>query len=200
MKIVFATYNQHKFEEAKLIFEKECPNIELISLNNFEKISEPIEDGKSFRENAIIKAKYYYSKINLPLISDDSGLVVDALGGAPGIFSARYSINTKFEQERVDKGNIERLLFEMEKIDNRTAHFACSTIYFDGKNVIEGYGQVNGEIARSTKGNDGFGYDPIFIVDGYNQTFGELDSNIKNDISHRANAIKELSIKLKTIS
>lgn len=203
MKIVFATRNKHKYEEAKLIFKKECPFIELISLNEIDKerkIEEPIEDGKSFFENALIKAKYYYQKLNLPVISDDSGLVVDVLDGAPGIFSARFSIGTPFEQEKIDKGNIDRLLSEMENKSNRDAHFACSVVYYDGYETLEGYGKVLGKIDTCERGNCGFGYDPIFIVNGYDLTFGELEQSIKNAISHRANAIKKLSEKLKTNS
>ena len=202
MKIVFATHNLHKFEEAKLIFLKECPEIELISLRELDidkKIEEPIEDGSSFLENALIKAKYYNLKLNLPVISDDSGLVVDELNGAPGIFSARYSVGTSFEQEKIDKGNINKLLHEMKNVANRKAHFACSMYFYDGNNSINSYGEVNGEIDYFEKGKDGFGYDPIFIVDKYGLTFGELDPSIKNTISHRANAIKEMAKKLKIL-
>lgn len=196
MKILFASHNYDKYIEAKEIFKKNLPDLNLISLNDLKHNNlflEPIENGKTFFDNALIKAKYYYSIYNVPVISDDSGLVVEALNGEPGIYSARYSQNTNFES------NMDRLLFEMQNKTNRKAFFACSLVYFDGVNTLEGKGKIDGKIAYSKKGSNGFGYDPIFIVNEYNLTFAQMEQNVKSKISHRAKAIKDLAYKLKNL-
>lgn len=196
MKILFASHNYDKYIEAKEIFTKILPDLNLISLNDLKHNNlflEPIENGKTFFDNALIKAKYYYSIYNVPVISDDSGLVVEALNGEPGIYSARYSQNTSFET------NMDRLLSEMQNKTNRKAFFTCSLVYYDGVKTLEGNGKIDGKIAYSKKGSNGFGYDPIFIVNEYNLTFAQMEQNVKSKISHRAKAIKDLANKLKNL-
>jgi XTP/dITP diphosphohydrolase len=181
---MLATQNAHKIKELKAIMI-DLP-IELISLKDVSDSDEVIEDGTSFFENAFKKAYYFASKYQMPALSDDSGLCVDALDGAPGIHSARYS-------GFGDHENNLKLLKEMEGQTNRQAHFISVIViaYPDGS--YKRYeGRVDGLIHHEIKGNEGFGYDVIFYHEPSKMTFGELPSPIKNQISHRANALKRL--------
>lgn len=183
-KLMLATQNAHKIKELKAIMI-DLP-IELISLKDVSDSDEVIEDGTSFFENAFKKAYYFASKYQMPALSDDSGLCVDALDGAPGIHSARYS-------GFGDHENNLKLLKEMEGQTNRQAHFISVIViaYPDGS--YKRYeGRVDGLIHHEIKGNEGFGYDVIFYHEPSKMTFGELPSPIKNQISHRANALKRL--------
>lgn len=147
------------------------------------------ETGETFYENALIKAKALYEICKLPTIADDSGLCVDALGGAPGVFSARYSGGT-------DADNNAKLLRELSGKTDRSAHFACCIVYYDGVRVIDGQGATYGKITESVDGVGGFGYDPIFLSDDLGKTFGAATESEKNSVSHRARALAALVDKL----
>lgn len=199
MQIILGTRNKNKVKEVKAIFENIVPNVQIISLDEIDPnrlIEEPIEDGQSFYENSLIKAKYYFEKTQLPTICDDSGIVVDALGGKPGIYSARFSLGTKYELPNVDKSNNIMLLDLMINEDNRNGHYACEMVFYDGINIISGYGELNGTVLYEEQGDGGFGYDPLFYIPEYECSLGELDASIKNKISHRFNAIKNIADKL----
>ena len=199
MQIILGTRNKNKVKEVKAIFKNIVPNVQIISLDEIDPnrlIEEPIEDGQTFYENSLIKAKYYFEKTQLPTICDDSGIVVDALGGKPGIYSARFSLGTKYELPNVDKSNNIMLLDLMTNEDNRNGHYACEMVFYDGINIISGYGELNGTVLYEEQGNGGFGYDPLFYIPEYECSLGELDASIKNKISHRFNAIKNIADKL----
>lgn len=181
MKIVLASSNEHKVKEINEIVKNS--GIEFVlPPEGFD----PIEDGKTFEENSYIKAKAAYELSKNWSLADDSGLCIDALGGKPGIHSARYA---ETPQKR-----IERVLREMNNIKNRTAHFACCMTLIDPDgNVAFSYkGICNGSIINEAKGLNGFGYDPIFKVDGYEKTMAELTDNEKNQISHRSVALRKV--------
>ena len=190
--ILIASTNRHKVEEIKKIFVN--PGIQFISLEQYKEIPEAIEDGKTFQENAILKAKHYYQHTQIPVIADDSGLVVPALNGEPGIHSARYA----GEQSAYDKNNA-LLLSRMENLvgDQRFAFFVCVVVYFDGKNVIFSEGKAEGVIIDHLKGRQGFGYDPLFYYPEAQKTFAEMDSEEKNQVSHRSRALRGLHEKLR---
>ncbi|GAB6283029.1 MAG: hypothetical protein STSR0008_17830 [Ignavibacterium sp.] len=186
MKIILATKNKGKLKEIQDIFKN--MNFEIVSLLDFENNFEIIEDGNSFEENAKIKAKYVFDKLKLPTIADDSGLCCEQLNGSPGIYSARYS-----GENTTDENNNKKLLNELSKfLKPHKAKFVCSAVFYDGKNFICAEGELTGEIADEPKGENGFGYDPIFIADNYNVTNGELSLEEKNKISHRAKAFLKL--------
>lgn len=200
MKILFGTRNKNKAIEAKAIFKEIAPFVELISLDEIDPerlIPEPIEDGKSFYENSLIKAKYYFEQTNFPTLCDDSGICVDALNGAPGIFSARFSVGTNYQGETVDKANNVMLLDLMKEHDNKNAHYACEMVYYDGEKIINGYGEMKGLILEEEIGNGGFGYDPLFYIPEYKMSLGELPAAIKNTISHRYFALCDVAKKIK---
>ncbi|MBQ1612376.1 MAG: RdgB/HAM1 family non-canonical purine NTP pyrophosphatase, partial [Alphaproteobacteria bacterium] len=147
------------------------------------------ETGKTFEENAKLKANAISLKCGLPCLADDSGLCVDALGGRPGVYSARYAPNRDF------KKGMEMLLKEIDDsgYKNRKAHFSCFMALANPNQKTKIFeGRVNGTIAEKPQGNGGFGYDPIFIPEGYDKTFAELGDNIKNKISHRSRALEKL--------
>ncbi len=192
-ELIFASHNAGKIKE---ITEILAPlNIAVKSYKDIE-IPDVEETGTTFAENSVLKSSQIAKLTGIVCIADDSGLCVDALDGAPGVYSARYAPNRDF-----DKG-MEKLLKEMEESGNssRLAHFSCviSIAYPDGKyKTFEG--RVDGHIAKEKHGNGGFGYDPLFIPDGYNESFAELGAEIKNKISHRARAMQKLLEYLKTI-
>ena len=183
--MILASKNKGKIIEFKEILAKF--NIEVISLLDLNFNEEIVEDGTTFEENALIKAKTIYEIYHLPVISDDSGLCVFALNGAPGVYSARYGgVETD-----LDRTNL--VLKHMEGITNREAYFHCSIVlYLEDGNYKHFEGRVYGDLDYEVKGENGFGYDVIFIPKGYNDTFGIISSDIKNEISHRANALKSL--------
>ena len=185
MDIILASNNQGKIKEFRKILAKFGINIK--SLKDINYTDEIVEDGNSFYENALIKAKTIHEHTGLPVISDDSGICVDYLEGAPGIYSARY------KGVETDKGRNLALLKDMEGVSDRSAHFHCSIVlYFSEKEIHEFSGDVFGTLDFAEKGENGFGYDSIFIPNGFSDTFGIIDEEIKNKISHRANAIKKL--------
>lgn len=185
MDIILASNNQGKIREFKKILSRF--NINVKSLADIDYHEEIVEDGNSFFENALIKAKTIHEYTNLAVISDDSGICVDALDGAPGIYSARYG--------GVDGDQARNLLLlkNMENETNRRAHFHCSIVLYLGKdNYHEFSGKVFGNLDYMEKGENGFGYDSIFIPEGYDVTFGLFDPEEKNKISHRGIAISKL--------
>lgn len=192
-----ATNNKHKLEEISAILKE--LDIEIISMQQAGIDIEVEETGDTFMDNALIKAREVAKLTDMAVISDDSGLEVFALKGEPGVKSARYS---GAEGEQKDKKNNEKLLKELENVpfQDRGARF-CSVIaavLTDGTNITaEGY--VYGKIGYAEKGCYGFGYDPLFIVDGYDKTMAELSSEEKNKISHRANALQNFANKLEVI-
>ncbi|MDE7463691.1 MAG: RdgB/HAM1 family non-canonical purine NTP pyrophosphatase [Clostridiales bacterium] len=147
------------------------------------------ETGETFYENALIKARALYELCGRPTVADDSGLCVDALDGAPGVYSARYS-------GAGDKANNRKLLSELEGKPNRKAHFTCCIVYYDGKTAIEATGNTYGSIAFSEDGDGGFGYDPLFVSDDLGKTFGRATEEEKNAVSHRSRALEALKNKL----
>ena len=183
-KIVFATNNYNKFNEIKYILPK---NIKLISLKDLDFNEQIEESGNTLKDNAKIKSNYIFNKYSLSCFSDDSGLLIDYLNGEPGVYSSTYA-----GVPRNDLNNMIKVLEKLKNINNRLAYFkTIISLNLGSKNLIFS-GELMGTISNSIKGNNGFGYDPIFIPKGYNRTLGELSLSIKNKISHRAIAIKKL--------
>jgi XTP/dITP diphosphohydrolase len=182
MEILVATHNLHKKEEIQQILGSDYV---VTSRSDYNLNEEIVEDGNTFQENALIKAKYCFEKTGKPSVGDDSGLVVEALNGRPGIYSARYAGNHNF------KKNIEKVLAEMKDEPNRRAYFITMLCFKDqdGEHYFEG--RVYGNITQEVFGEEGFGYDPIFIPDDYNMTFAEMLPEEKNKISHRSEALKK---------
>ena len=186
MKIVFATNNLNKLSEVKKILGN---RFEVMSLSEIGCYDDIPEKGQTLKDNALIKAQWIYDKYHVNCFADDTGLEVDALGGAPGVYSARYAGGEGHDSQ----ANMKKLLAELENSDNRKARFrTVIALIIDGK-VTTFEGIVNGEIIREKRGGEGFGYDPIFQPEGYDKTFAELGVNIKNNISHRARAVQKLA-------
>lgn len=184
VKVLAATNNSHKVEEFLTILG-DVP-FDLVQPKSFENFPDIIEDGSSFEENSCIKAVQSSLFTGLPAMSDDSGLVVDALDGRPGIYSARYAGVDATNDERMDK-----LLGELAGVDDRTARFVCViALAFNGEIIATFRGEVEGRIAHEKSGSKGFGYDPIFIPEGYEVSFADLGSDVKDSISHRGRAMK----------
>lgn len=185
MKLVLATHNRHKVEEISQIIS-DLP-FELFSLDNFPEIGNIIEDGATLEENARKKAQTVYRTTGMLSLADDTGLEVDALGGKPGVYSARYSGETATYER-----NNEKLLDELKDVpfEKRTAKFRC-VISVIGSGIDEtAMGEVQGRILENVRGKNGFGYDPLFVPDGYDVTYAEMDSGLKNKSSHRAKALE----------
>lgn len=184
MKIVFASGNKHKIEEFGAILKRYAPNIEVVSMKEVGIFDEIVEDGTTFEENALIKARAV-AKHGYIGVADDSGLAVDALGGAPGIYSARYA-----GEHGNDKKNNCKLLDDMKNIENREGAFVSAIACAFPADMPYGdfcvRGECRGAILYEEKGAGGFGYDPLFFVEEYCKTFGELTPDEKNKISHRA--------------
>ncbi len=190
-EIIFASHNKGKIAEIRQIL---APfQIKVLSADEME-LPDVEETGSTFEENAALKALTIAKLKNTVCLADDSGLCVDALGGRPGVYSARYAPNRDFEKA------MEKLLKEIEESgsSNRKAHFSCVLVlgYPDGSyQAFEG--RVDGIIGKERAGEGGFGFDPVFIPDGYEKTFAELGSEIKNKISHRGRALQKLTAFLK---
>lgn len=184
-KLVFATNNAHKLEEIRAILGDK---VEILSLNDIDCHADIPETADTLQGNAALKAQYIYDNYGLDCFADDTGLEVEALNGAPGIYSARYAGGEGHDSE----ANMKKLLSEMQDKENRKARFrTVICLIEDGKeHFFEGI--VNGSIIRERKGGAGFGYDPIFMPDGYSETFAEMGNDEKNKISHRARAVQEL--------
>ena len=187
MKVVIATHNRDKMKEIQGAISD--LGWEVISLYDFPKIGEIEENGKTLEENALIKAREVFKKTGLPTISDDTGLEVDALDGAPGVYTARYAgENCSYSD------NVNKMLKDMNKVPmpNRGATFKTVMVFKDENKELIVEGIVKGKISRESRGDDGFGYDPIFYVTEYDKTFAEMTMSEKNKISHRGNAINHL--------
>ena len=185
MEICFASHNQHKIAELnQLLFGIH----KVIGLDDIGVQEEIPETGNTFEENSRIKAKYVYDRFKIPVFADDSGLCVESLDGAPGVYSARYA-----GEERDDQKNIDLLLANLEDSKNRNAYFAAVITFIDSSGIeIQLKGEVIGSILRARTGNGGFGYDPVFQPNGYTVSFAQMSSEEKNKISHRALAVKKL--------
>jgi len=182
-KIIAGTHNQHKLEEYRELLDGQ--DLEIVSLNDYPEYAEPEENGKTFEENANIKALSATNYCDILAFADDSGLEVEALDNAPGIYSSRYAAN--------DKARVERILKELEGKENRRARFVCViSIAFNNEVIGSFRGEVYGKIIDEPHGTNGFGYDPVFMPDGFDKTFAELTQEEKNKISHRANAIEKV--------
>ena len=180
--IVVATKNDHKVEEFRRLLADQ--DVELLSLADYPGAPDVEENGTTFAENASIKAAAASSYCDAAAFADDSGLEVEALDGRPGVYSSRYAPS--------DPERIAKLLKELEGVENRRARFVCAiAIAFNGE-VLEVFeGEVKGTITLEPRGKDGFGYDPVFLPDGYDKTFAELSGAEKDKISHRANAFNQ---------
>lgn len=184
--IVLATRNAGKVKEFQQLL-KDFP-VEIKNLNDFGPIPEVVEDGKTFDDNAYKKAAFTAKVLGLPAIADDSGLVVEALGGAPGVLSARYA-----GDKATDRENMEKLLREMAGQNNRKAAFECViSIAVPAGPALTYEGRCEGEIALEPHGDSGFGYDPVFFYPAYGKTFAEISSEKKNRVSHRGKALAEV--------
>lgn len=183
-KLVIATGNEHKVKEIEMIFKDVVREVLSLPKN----APQVVEDGKSFIENSKIKAFSSYNFTGIPSISDDSGLCVEALGGMPGIFSARYGgENVGYERK------IDMLLRELKDKDIRKAYFVTAAVcVLDNNYYIALEGRVYGTIIDKPRGINGFGYDPVFLPDGFNKTYGEMSFEEKNSISHRYLAMEKM--------
>lgn len=183
-KLVIASQNPYKIEEMQQILRP--LGIEVFSTKDFPELEEVIEDQSTLQGNALKKARYVAQKTRLPSLSDDTGLEVDALNGRPGVYSARYAGEHASYQDNVDK-----LLMELEGMTNRNAQFRTVLALVTAKEENTFEGICSGHITKKEKGEKGFGYDPIFQPEGFDQTFAEIDSSIKNEISHRGKAVQK---------
>lgn len=195
-RIVFATNNQHKLQEIRDILGS---GYEVVSLKEIGCDVDIPETGNTLEENALQKAQYVYDHYHVSCFADDTGLEVEALDGAPGVHSARYAEGTDHDSE----ANMAKLLRELDGKENRQARFRTVICYIEKQDVCpcgcisikkihQFEGIVNGHIATEKHGTEGFGYDPIFVPEGYDQSFAELGEEIKNGISHRARAVAKL--------
>jgi XTP/dITP diphosphohydrolase len=186
-QILIATRNGGKISELEKLLE-DLP-FKLRSLSEFSDVADVEETGATFAENAILKAREYAKQANLWALADDSGLEVATMSGAPGVLSARYAGENADDAEKINK-----LLKELGEKDERSARFVCAMALADETGEIKflAEGICNGKIALNASGTNGFGYDPIFIPEGFSQSFGELSSDVKQKISHRARAITKI--------
>lgn len=184
-RLVFATNNAHKLEEIRAILGN---SIEILSLANIHCHADIPETADTLEGNARQKSRYVYEHYGLDCFADDTGLEVESLGGAPGVYSARYADG----QGHDSQANMNKLLKEMEEKNDRKAQFRTIISLIEKGEERQFEGIVKGQITREKRGESGFGYDPIFQPDGYETTFAELGSDIKNRISHRARAVAAL--------
>lgn len=182
--IVFATNNRHKLEEIR---QMATNKFRILGLPDIGFTGEIDETGNTLEENASIKSNFVFNRYGMSCFADDTGLEVEALNGRPGVYSARYA-----GEEGNARKNIEKLLYELKVEKNRKAAFrTVISLIINGEESLF-YGEVKGKIIAQERGIAGFGYDPIFIPDGYDQTFAELPAKVKNSISHRAKAVEKL--------
>ena len=187
MEIILATHNLDKSKELQESLKDS--KIKILTLSDFPEIGEIVEDGNSLEENAFIKSRTVFNLTNIPTISDDTGLEVDALNGAPGIYSARYAgINASYTD------NVNKMLNQLKNVDKnlRTATFKTVVTFVSNDLELVSEGSVKGFITEKPSGNSGFGYDPIFYVIEKNKTFSEMNINEKKECSHRGKAIANL--------
>ena len=185
-KLLFASKNKGKLKEVEAIFK--ASGITIVSLLDFPHIPDIIESGSTFEENAKIKAAAMYEAFQLPVISDDSGIMVEQLNGAPGVYSARLA-----GEHATDADNNTKLLKELSAFPHpHKAAYVCCAVYYDGKTYQHAIGKLEGRIIETPKGDNGFGYDPYFVPEGYDLTMAELAMDEKNRISHRGKAFAKL--------
>lgn len=182
--LIFATNNKHKLEEISSILNNKY---KMLGLDGIGFSGDIPETGTTLTENASIKSHFIFDRYQIDCFSDDTGLEIVALDGRPGVYSARYA-----GEDGNAKKNIKKILHELQGIENRTARFRTVISLIMGGKEYFFEGKVEGKIIENEKGTAGFGYDPVFIPDGYHQTFAELPAEVKNKISHRANAMKKL--------
>jgi XTP/dITP diphosphohydrolase len=184
MKLVLATHNQGKVAELRAILEPAVPGLELVGYDG----PEPAENGTSFLENAMIKARAAHAHTGLPALADDSGIAVEILGGSPGIFTAIWS------GTRDNQTNRQLLLAQLRDIpaEHRGAAFVCTLALVDDENELSFTGIWPGSVAGEERGTNGHGYDPVFIPEGFELTAAELEPEVKNALSHRAMALEQL--------
>ena len=183
-KLVFATNNAHKLEEVRAVHDNK---IEIVSLNELGCYDDIPETADTLEGNALIKAAYVFNKFEMACIADDTGLEVEALNGEPGVYSARYGGEPHNAQK-----NMQKLLTNLKGIENRKARFRTVIVLKDAERELYFEGTIHGHISETPSGAAGFGYDPVFVPDGYNKSFAELGPELKNKISHRALAVEEL--------
>jgi len=185
LKLVLATHNAHKVKEVAAILEPLVSGLELLGYDG----PEPIEDGSSFLENSLIKARAAFAHTGVTSIADDSGLAVEIMGGSPGIFSARWS------GDRDDEKNRNLVLAQLRDVpaENRAASFVCTMSLVGESGEVSFTGVLPGQIAAVASGSNGFGYDPIFIPEGFEVSSAELEPEVKNSISHRSMALSQLA-------
>lgn len=189
MKLVFATNNKHKLEEVRSILGD---RVEVLSLNDINCHDDIPETAETLQGNALIKARYIYEKYGMDCFADDTGLEVDALGGEPGVYSARYA-----GDDCNSEANMLKLLQNLTGKNDRKAQFrTVIALIINGEEKLFN-GIVKGTITEEKMGNSGFGYDPVFIPEGYSESFAQMSSEMKNSISHRYRATEQLSIFLK---
>ena len=182
--IIFATNNKNKLRELRSIF----PNVSILSLNELGYEKEIIEDGKTFVENALINARHVSIDLNMTVVAEDSGLEVDALGGAPGIYSARYA-----GLDKDDEANNQLLLKNLVGVENRTARYVCAICVYHPDGEYKIFKETCcGIIIDQRRGSGGFGYDPYFYIPMFGKTFAEVPLEMKNTISHRSKAFNKL--------
>ena len=194
-KLVLATRNLGKIHEFERMLDASGLHLEILGLADFPEMPDVDETGSTFAENALLKAEQIAAYTGLPALADDSGLCVDALGGAPGIFSARWA-----GEHGNDQANLEKVLREIQSADDPSmaAHFTCAVALVvpgsDGVDptVVIREGEIHGQIILEPRGSHGFGYDPIFQPTGYQQTTAELSPEIKDEISHRGRALRAI--------
>ncbi|HJO94229.1 MAG TPA: XTP/dITP diphosphatase [Victivallales bacterium] len=192
-KLLIASNNLHKIKELAQILK--YTGLDVISPKEIGGIPEVDETGTTFEENATLKAVETAKFSNMHVFADDSGLEVEALNNNPGVYSARYA-----GPDATDLDRIKKLLGKLSGIKNRKARFVCVIAISSPNGEVKTFrGEITGTIIDETRGSNGFGYDPVFLPDGYDKTFAELDSNIKNRISHRANALSKAITELKKI-
>lgn len=184
MKLILASNNQHKLNEVKALLSEKH---EILSLKDINYSKEIPETASSLEGNAEIKALTIYEAAGISSFADDTGLEVEALNNQPGVYSARYA-----GEEQNSEKNLELLLKNMENISNRKARFRTDICLVHDGNIFHFEGIVNGKISYKAKGEAGFGYDPVFIPEGYDKSFAEMPSGIKNKISHRSRAVRKL--------
>lgn len=183
MQLCFASHNKNKITELQALIGSAY---ELIGLEDLDVHDEIPEIGSTLEENALIKAEYVYSRFKIPCFADDTGLEVEGLNGEPGVYSARYAGN-----EADSEKNIDKLLNKLLGKQNRQARFRTVIAYLDADGAKYFEGTVNGKIIESRIGQDGFGYDPVFLPTGFDRTFAEMTMNEKNLISHRGKAVRK---------
>jgi XTP/dITP diphosphohydrolase len=190
-KLIFATKNRGKLNEVKNIFSD--TEFEITSLLDLNYKLDIEENEKTFEGNARKKAEEVFNFYKIPVIADDSGIEVEQLNGIPGVYSARYA-----GENATDEENNQKIIGELRKYpEPHATRYVCCAVYYDGENYLIKFGEIKGRIIMRGRGTNGFGYDPLFVPDGYNQTMAELSTEVKNNISHRGIAFNKLKKRIK---